>query len=108
MKIKLQKNRGNWNIVNDSWVEPYNAALLLKYVGQINLEISSTRRVEKYLLKYILKALMSLCNTTVRENDEIEEFAAKLYVGATDATWRILEFQLTGRDPPVVNEGNIM
>ena len=38
--------------VDDRWIVPYNAALLLKYECHANLEIASARRVVKYLFKY--------------------------------------------------------
>ncbi|XP_054280942.1 uncharacterized protein LOC128998711 [Macrosteles quadrilineatus] len=51
-------------IVHDGWVVPYNPALMLKYEAHINLELASTRRVIKYLFKYLMKG-GSLQNVTV-------------------------------------------
>ena len=42
--------------VHDGWIVPYNPFLLLKYDAHINLEIASTRKVIKYLFKYLHKS----------------------------------------------------
>ncbi|XP_046391588.1 uncharacterized protein LOC124159723 [Ischnura elegans] len=90
--------------VHDGWVVPYNPALLLKYEAHINLEISSTRRVIKYLFKYLMKG-GSLQNVTVtplgRQEDEVEHYVTKRMVGASDACWRLLDFPISKSEPTV-------
>jgi hypothetical protein len=90
--------------VHDGWVVPYNPALLLKYEAHINLELASTRRVVKYLFKYLMKG-GSLQNVTVtplgKQEDEIEHYVTKRMVGASDACWRLLDFPVSRSEPTV-------
>lgn len=80
--------RGRRVEIHDGWVVPYCAALLLKYGAHINLEIASTRRVIKYLFKYLCKGT-SLQNVRIipfhEQMDEPEEYATKRMIGASDA-----------------------
>ncbi|KAJ1518859.1 hypothetical protein ONE63_011529 [Megalurothrips usitatus] len=91
-------------VVHDGWVVPYNAALLLKYECHANLEIASTRRVVKYLFKYLCKGT-SLQNVRVvplhLQEDEVEEYATRRVIGASDACWRLLDYDLTVCEPTV-------
>ncbi|XP_046666819.1 uncharacterized protein LOC124358560 [Homalodisca vitripennis] len=90
--------------VHDGWVVPYNSALLLKYEAHINLELASTRRVIKYLFKYLMKG-GSLQNVTVtplgKQEDEVEHYVTKRMVGASDACWRLLDFPVSKLEPTV-------
>ncbi|KAE8738589.1 hypothetical protein FOCC_FOCC015928 [Frankliniella occidentalis] len=90
--------------VHEGWVIPYNPALLLKYEAHINLEIASTRRVIKYIYKYMHKGA-SHKNVRIlplhEQQDEPEEYATKRMVGASDACWRMLGFHLTVSEPTV-------
>jgi Cdc6-like AAA superfamily ATPase len=98
------KYRNREVIVNDLWVAPYNAALLLKYDCHINLEATSARAMIKYLFKYITKgvdkARVALVSEELR-NNEIETYVTKRYVGSCDAAWRVFEFDIVGRTPTV-------
>ncbi|XP_054259511.1 uncharacterized protein LOC128984236 [Macrosteles quadrilineatus] len=90
--------------VNDGWVVPYNSALLLKYEAHINLELASTRKVIKYLFKYLMKG-GSLQNVTVtplsKQDDEVQHYVTKRMVGASDACWRLLDFPISKSEPTV-------
>ncbi|XP_054281411.1 uncharacterized protein LOC128999079 [Macrosteles quadrilineatus] len=100
----IVKSRNRDITVHDGWVVPYNPALLLKYEAHINLEVASTRRVIKYLFKYLMKG-GSLQNVTVtplsKQDDEIETYVTKRMVGASDACWRLLEFPISKMEPTV-------
>ncbi|XP_054287572.1 uncharacterized protein LOC129003305 [Macrosteles quadrilineatus] len=91
-------------IVHDGWVVPYNPALMLKYEAHINLELASTRRVIKYLFKYLMKG-GSLQNVTVtpfsKQDDEVQHYVTKRMVGASDACWRLLNFPVSESEPAV-------
>ena len=95
--------RGQNIEVHDGWVVPYNPALLLKYEAHINLELCSTRRILKYLFKYLMKgSVTEKVTVTVAEDfeyDEIENYVTKRMVGASDACWRLLDFSLTKSEP---------
>jgi len=49
-KIKIGKN-----LIDNSWVVPYNPYLSLKYNAHINVEICTTIKACKYLYKYVYK-----------------------------------------------------
>ena len=55
IRVKKKKRKGKTKvthtIVNNGFVVPYNAALLLKYNCHINVEVCSTVRSVKYLYK---------------------------------------------------------
>lgn len=90
--------------VNDLWVVPYNAAILLKYDCHANLEVSSARKIVKYLFKYMTKGKDEARVTIVAEedrNNEVEQYVTKRYIGACDAAWRVFEYDLTMREPAV-------
>lgn len=98
------KYRNNEVQVNDTWVVPYNASLLLKFDAHINLEVSTQRTVVKYLFKYITKGPDESRVTVVpdqHKDNEIEQYVTKRYIGSSDAAWRTLEFDVTARDPNV-------
>ncbi|XP_034236438.1 uncharacterized protein LOC117642399 [Thrips palmi] len=98
------KVRNREILVHDGWVVPYNPYLLLRYQAHINLEISSSRKVIKYLFKYLAKG-SSLQNVRVlplhEQQDEPEEYATRRMIGASDACWRFLDFDLTVCEPTV-------
>ncbi|XP_054282185.1 uncharacterized protein LOC128999618 [Macrosteles quadrilineatus] len=111
--VKYQRDYGNEGSitsrnksipVHDGWVVPYNSALLLKYEAHINLEVASTRRVIKYLFKYLMKG-GSLQNVKVtplsKQDDEVEHYVTKRMVGASDACWRLLDFPISKSEPTV-------
>uniref|UniRef100_A0A8D8VRR9 ATP-dependent DNA helicase n=1 Tax=Cacopsylla melanoneura TaxID=428564 RepID=A0A8D8VRR9_9HEMI len=91
-------------VVHDGWVVPYNPALLLKYEAHMNLELASTRRVIKYLFKYLMKG-GSLQNVNViplhRQENEVDSYVTKRMVGASDASWRLLKFNISESEPTV-------
>ncbi|KAE8738376.1 hypothetical protein FOCC_FOCC016145, partial [Frankliniella occidentalis] len=74
-------------VISDCDIVPYNAALLLKYGTHINLELASD-------------TLARVAVVGEGEN-EIEDYVTRRTVGACDAAWRTLGFDLTGRDPTV-------
>lgn len=96
--------RGRDVEVHEGWIVPYNACLLLKYEAHINLEICSTRKVVKYLFKYLHKG-GSHQNVRVlplhQQQNEPEEYATKRMIGASDACWRLLGYDLTASEPTV-------
>ena len=75
--------------VDNSWVVPYNPALLAMFDCHINVEVTSSIDCVKYLYKYVYKGtdrimykLRSLDGFT---GDEIEEYRAARYLTATEA-----------------------
>ena len=98
---------GNVLILDNSWVVPYNPFLSLKYNAHINVEVVHSVSAVKYLYKYITKGsdhvMMRLSNGQERDitNDEIESFVNARYISASEAYWRIYEFNIQYKYPPV-------
>ncbi|XP_061339347.1 uncharacterized protein LOC133286026 [Gastrolobium bilobum] len=96
--------------LDNHYVVPYNAKLLLKYQAYINVEYTCQRSAIKYLFKYIHKgndrviAAIHHSNSThhgTRTNDEIKMIYDCSYVSACEAAWRIFGFDIHYRYPPV-------
>ena len=103
---------------DDTWVVPYNPYLLYKYDAHINVEICNSVMSVKYMYKYVYKghdmasvALVriplennnaDILHTAPRIIDEIQQYVDSRYVGASEAAWRILDFNMSGRYPSVM------
>ncbi|XP_030060909.1 uncharacterized protein LOC115471351, partial [Microcaecilia unicolor] len=78
-------------LINNSWVVPYNPFLLLKYNCHINVEICASIKSVKYLFKYVYKGhdcanvLITEHNTV--QHDEIKTFTDSRYISAPEAAW---------------------
>ena len=85
-------------------VVPHNPWLLRQLNCHVNVEICTSVRSIKYVLKYVHKgtdqATFQVNNDST--NDEIKNFVNARYVGSTEACWRIFEFPLHQRHPCVV------
>ena len=88
----------------------HNPTLLLKYKAHINVEWCNQSRAIKYLFKYINKGqdkiTAALCRTSgengdERDVDEIQEYYNCRYVSTSEASWRILGFDIHHRTPSV-------
>ena len=99
--------------INNQWVVPYNAFLLLKFNCHINIEICNTVVAVKYLFKYVYKghdrAMFSLQNVQKtlpnpagqQPIDEIQKYIDSRYIAPPEAVWRIFKFDLQSRNPGV-------
>jgi hypothetical protein len=77
--------------INDTWVVPYNAYLLLQYKAHINVEICRGVDVIKYITKYIYKG-PDRTTLNVQLNDEINDYLEARYIGSAEAVWRLQRF----------------
>ena len=109
--------RGVYVDLDDTWVVPYNPYLLLKYNCHINVEICNSVSAVKYLYKYVYKgydkASVTLGhapadkqnNTYTAEQpkiiDEIQRFVDSRFIGASEAVWRTLCFDMSDRYPSI-------
>ena len=93
--------------IDNRWIVPYNPFLSVKYDAHINVEVVYSIKAVKYLYKYITKGsdrvIIRMANGGERDitNDEIERFVNARYISASEAYWRIYEFKIQYKYPPV-------
>ncbi|XP_046393620.1 uncharacterized protein LOC124161349 [Ischnura elegans] len=99
--VEMGRNR----VVTDEWIVPYNPAVLLLMECHCNLEVATSQRVVKYLFKYINKGPDRARVAIVEDQsmDEVENYANLRYISACEALWRILEYDVSCREPTVLN-----
>ncbi len=118
IRVKKKKRKGKTKvthtIVNNGFVVPYNAALLLKYNCHINVEVCSTVRSVKYLYKYVYKgadrsmvAIEKKGNGTSKAKsktpvDQIKQYVDCRYLSSIEASYRMFECNMHGRAPSVL------
>ncbi|XP_074265342.1 uncharacterized protein LOC141587773 [Silene latifolia] len=84
-------------------IVPYNPGLLLMFDAHINVEWCNTAKAIKYLFKYISKG-PDKATLVIKEdtNDEIKAYMDCRYLSASEAAWRIFEFDIQERYPSVM------
>ncbi|XP_058742589.1 uncharacterized protein LOC131625469 [Vicia villosa] len=97
--------------IDNRFVVPYNAKLLLKYRAHINMEWCNQSTSVKYLFKYINKGYDRITAAIVMNEDgsvsqhetvdEIKQYIDCRYVSPSEAAWRIYGFSIHGRKPAV-------
>jgi len=91
--------------VDNSWVVPYCPQLTRMFACHINVELCVSRVGGiKYLFKYVCKGSDRVTVEVIGDNqryDEISHFQDARYVSASEASWRILGFDIVDRSPPV-------
>ncbi|KAL9408800.1 hypothetical protein AB3S75_047229 [Citrus x aurantiifolia] len=92
--------------LDNRYVVPYHRNLIVKFDAHINVEICNYSRSIKYLFKYVHQgsdrttATMESIDTT-QEMDEIKTYLDCIYISATEACWRIFQFDIHYRKPAV-------
>ena len=85
---------------NCQCIVPYNAYLIKKYRCHLNVEACTSIRSVKYLYKYTYKGPDR--SAVSRNFDELKDHLDTRWVGAPEAMWRILQFNLHGKSHQVV------
>ncbi|XP_052625048.1 uncharacterized protein LOC111889939 [Lactuca sativa] len=100
---------------DNGYVVPYNKRLCSRFDAHINVEYCGWNMMIKYLFKYISKGFdrvrftlqTSEANTPTTSStipvavNEIKSFLDGRYICPHEAAWRILNFPIHERDPPV-------
>lgn len=102
--VRVSRTRQDVEVDNRS-VVPYNPWLLLKFRAHINVEFCASIKAIKYLYKYVFKGHDKATVTMeagedrvdVRIPEDVNEpdmYENKRYIGASEACWRIFNFNL--------------
>ena len=94
--------------IDNSWVVPYSPYISLRYNCHANNEVCMSFIAPKYLFKYITKGedrAMVRAEVSDGESstikDEIEEYLDLRSVGSSEASWHILNFNISQNKPAV-------
>ncbi|XP_038687481.1 uncharacterized protein LOC119986860 [Tripterygium wilfordii] len=107
--IKKEVPLDNWYVV------PYNRDLLVKYQAHLNVELCNHSRSIKYFFKYVTKQPDRAIDvlhlgpneidgrklTNSSNVDEVKQYVDCRYISATEACWRIFQFNINYREPGV-------
>ena len=93
-------------IIDNKWIVPYSPFLSLRFNCHVNIEICFSPTASKYLFKYITKGedrAMVRAEVEAEElvKDEIKEFIDLRSVGSSEASWHILNFNISQNKPAV-------
>ncbi|XP_062075099.1 uncharacterized protein LOC133779118 [Humulus lupulus] len=93
-------------LLDNRYVVPYHRNLVVKFDAHINVEVCNYSRSVKYLFKYVHKGSDRTTETmefidTAKEIDEIKTYLDCIYISATEACWRIFQFDIHYRQPAV-------
>ena len=88
--------------IDNRWIVPYNKFLWRALNCHCNVELCMSISFIKYVLKYVHKG----CDQTTfalrsDQVDKISEYQNAQYISSNEAAWRILEFPIHERFPPV-------
>lgn len=85
---------------------PYNPVLLRTCNAHVNVEYCHSVKSIEYVCKYVNKGSDQTTFTLENGNDgkdEVTTYASGRYISSAEVVWRILEFPIHERFPPVVH-----
>ncbi|XP_072066889.1 uncharacterized protein [Arachis hypogaea] len=92
--------------VDNSFIVPYNAGLLLKFGCHINVEYTCQTSAIKYLFKYLHKGNDRVTAVFYQNNrsqvDEIRNYYDCRYISACKAAWRLFGYPIQMKEPAVI------
>ena len=93
-------------VIDNRWIVPYSPFLCLRFNCHINFEPCMSPTAAKYLFKYITKGedrimVRPEVEKEVKVKDEIGEFIDLRSVGSSEASWHILNFNISQNKPAV-------
>ncbi|GFR98290.1 hypothetical protein ElyMa_004497700 [Elysia marginata] len=94
----------NTSKIDSRWFVPYNPLLLRLMNCHLNVELCSSVKSIKYVLKYVHKGCdqATFKVTEQATRDEVSDFINVRYIGSTEAAWRIFSMPMHERFPPVM------
>jgi hypothetical protein len=93
--------------VDNRWIVPHSPYLTRMFEAHINVEVCSSIKSIKYVLKYIHKGC-DMAAFKVEKNagaapNEIENYISARYVSSVNACWRIFSFPIHDHFPAVMS-----
>ena len=92
----------------DRWVASYMPCLTELLDCHVNVDVCFTVNIFMYLFKYLFKG-PDRAKFTVRsgdqvdeQQDEVQDYVKARYLSASEAAWRICDFDITSKEPAVV------
>ena len=89
--------------IDNRWVVPYNPVLTKMFNAHINVECCNSVKSIKYITKYVNKGSDQAVFGVQNEHDEVSRYETGRYMSSSEAVWRILEFPIHERYPPVIH-----
>ena len=89
--------------IDNWWVVPYNPVLTKMFNAHINVECCNSVKSIKYITKYVNKGSDQAVFGVQNEHDEVSRYETGRYMSSSEAVWRILEFPIHERYPPVIH-----
>lgn len=84
-------------MLDNRWIVPYNPFSTLRFECHINVECAICFGSMKYLNKYIDKGGDCGTLTIQDQNDEVKRYIDGRYFSASEAAWRIFQFNMHGK-----------